>query len=112
MSHGAVFYCPSFHKRGKIWYVQFKRLDGSYVTAKSTRQKKLDMAKRWANEYQVAGKLNIKDRSGKLDADLNKGLLYGLSGYRNLLKIEADLRSVEALATLESELKEMGLSPE
>ncbi len=49
--------------------------------------------------------------SGKLEADLYKGLLYGLSGYQNLLKVEADLRAAEALAELESELREPGQTP-
>jgi len=46
--------------------------------------------------------------SGKLEPDLYRGLLYGLAGYQNLLKVEADLRAAETLYVLESELREPG----
>lgn len=46
--------------------------------------------------------------TGKLEPEVYKGLLYGLSGYQGLLKVEADLRAAEALALYEESLDAPG----
>ncbi len=47
----------SLFKRGKFWYVQFRRADGSYGTAKSTKHARKGDAERWAWEYLQHGKV-------------------------------------------------------
>ena len=44
--------------------------------------------------------------AGKLDPEMYRGLIYGLSAYIGLLKAEADIIAVETLERLEKEAKE------
>ena len=44
--------------------------------------------------------------AGKLDPDLYRGLIYGMSGYLNLLKIESDIVAADALKQAEALLSE------
>ncbi|PKL40737.1 MAG: hypothetical protein CVV44_03785 [Spirochaetae bacterium HGW-Spirochaetae-1] len=45
----------SIFKRGKYYYVQFKMPDGTFGTAKSSRQTTIGRAEKWAVEYLQAG---------------------------------------------------------
>lgn len=88
MPDGVDFFSPAFHKRKAYWYVQFKRPDGTYTTAKSTHQKKLDLAKRWAHAYQAEGNLNVKDR--RLFSDFAGGMFDEGSEYLRLRQLNGE----------------------
>ena len=52
----------SLHKRGNIWYVQFRNQDGSYNTAKSTHKTHKGDATVWAIEYLKSGQVVVKEK--------------------------------------------------
>lgn len=61
------------HKRGKVWYVQFKKLDGSWTNARSTGETAKTRAEQWAIDYLQKGNGNIVLKENITFQNFSKG---------------------------------------